>query len=240
MRVQNAPLCRTELRSVSVPEILDYERILMEGLNYQFRCHHPFSAMQALALDYYDFLCDQDDEAVPVADFLVPEDILDRACAITERAMIFSDVALLFAPGHIGFASVAIALGCTIGEEGGIGEDLMLYLENRFSRKSKEELTRFVDSVNRVIRTLCACPLMDLMIHSSTLQFTNDLAAQRAEETKRVLTKFANIRHHLLRRSASWSSSWYTRKRSRVEVEFTPPRQILPRKSARVTPIGRS
>lgn len=238
MRVQNAPLCRTELRSVSVPEILEGERILMEGLNYQFRCHHPFSAMQALALDYYDFLCDQD-SAVQVADFLVPEDILDRACAIAHRATIFSDVPFLFAPGHIGFACVSISLGCTVGEEGGIGEDLMRYLENRFSSKSKEHLNRFVNSVNRVIRTLCACPLMDLMIHSRSSQFTNKLAAQRAEETKRVLAKFANLRHHLLRRNTTWTSPWYTRKRSRVELEFTPPRQILARKSARVTPIGR-
>ena len=244
--MQNAPLCRTELRGVSVTEIVECEALLMKGLNYQFRCHHPYSALHALAVDYTSFASEQEDRkrAPSPSDVSTQlfcehertEDIMERASAVVQRAIIFSDVSFLYAPGHIGFAAVAVALGSATGEDGYIGDNLMRYLEDRFSRKTPEELQQFECTISRVIRTLYQCPLMDLA-PAESVESTTQLMAQRAEEMKQVLGRVANLRHQLLRQGSSWA--WQPRKRSRLELEFTPPRQKLRRKSlARVTPVG--
>jgi hypothetical protein len=218
----------------------------MKGLNYQFQCHHPFSAMHALALDYSNFLTQKrymdrnrlhcNSRSSSPAD-LVAEELLERASAVVQRALIFSDISFLFPPGQVGFAAVAIALGSATGDDGYIGDNLMLYLKNRFARKTQEELDNFVQTVGCVIQTLYKCPLMDLAATESR-KYVCQVMAERAEDMKRVLGKVANIRYRMLRQSSCYGSTWQPRKRSRLELEFTPPRKKLLRSSARVTPVG--
>jgi hypothetical protein len=213
-----------------VAGIVEHERFLMEGLNYEFRCHHPYSAMHALALDFTTFMSKHSDADSASVDDQV-EELLERASAIVQRASIFSDVHFLFAPGHIGFAVIAIALGGAA--DGCISDRLHQYLRNRFSRKPRAELDDFLNIVSRIVKTLYRCPLMDL---SATDRPTRQVVAQRAEVMKRALGRVASLRLHLHHRRGS-SGPGTSRKRSRVELDFTPPRKRLTRVSAKVTPV---
>ena len=47
-RVHNAPLCCKELRAVPVVEIEFAERLLMEGLNYEFHCFHAADIIEEI------------------------------------------------------------------------------------------------------------------------------------------------------------------------------------------------
>jgi hypothetical protein len=204
----------------------------MEGLNYEFRLHHPYSAMHALALDFTTFTSKHNNDADSATVDDQVEELLERASAIVQRASIFSDVHFLFAPGHIGFAVVAIALGGA--EDGCISDDLHQYLCDRFSRKPRSELDDFLNIVSRIVRTLYRCQLMDL---ASTDRPTRQVVAQRAEVMKLALGRVASLRLHLHHRRTSLGPG-SSRKRSRVELDFTPPRRRLTRVSAKVTPVG--
>lgn len=235
LKVHNAPLCSNELRGVSIGDIEDYERLLMEGINYQFRCHHPHSAMRALALDFTNFVEMRDEgglQSGPYDNSHVNE-LLERATAIVQRSMVFSDAQFLFAPGHVGFAVVAIALGSAVGEDGSIGDDLHQYLLDRFARKPREDLQAFLDKVSQIVRMLHRCEMMDLAPVGNN---PSRLVARRAEEMKRVLGKISSLRICVRRRS-SWEPSRRV-KRSRFEPDFTPPRKRMSRTCAKVTPVG--
>ncbi len=229
-RVQHAPLCRNELRGVSVFDIQDYEKLLMEGTNYEFKCHHPFSAMHALAIDYTNFFAKK-------GVFIDADDVLERASAVVQRALVFSDANFLFAPGHVGFAAVAIALGATPANSGSIGDGLKTYLLDRFACKAQSELDDFEAAVSRIIECLFRCKHMDL---TSTVNVHE--VAQRAEEMKLLLHKVSSIRMHLFCRPQPVPIS-PTRKRSWAEEEeFHPPRGNNKRMysqgvSAKVTPV---
>ena len=211
----------------------------MEGTNYEFKCHHPFSAMHALAIDYSNFSSKR-------GVFVDVDDILERASAVVQRALVFSDANFMFAPGHIGFAAVAIALGSTQGVDGFIGDGLKTYLLDRFARKARSELDNFEAAVSRIIQCLFQCKHMDLA-PEGTVDVKHSVVAQRAEDMKLVLRKVSNIRMHLFHRQQSSSTTAIlispTRKRSWAEQEFCPPRgtkriygQMMI--SAKVTPIG--
>jgi len=165
--------------------------------------------MHALALDFGSYQNEDDDEVA-----------LEKASAIVQRALIFSDIHFQFAPGHVGFAVMAIALG----SKKELNEEICDYLEDRFESKPQEDLEDFVETVNRIILCLVSNPLMDLA--DDDCKSARFLMAQRAENMKRVLGLVAEMR-----------CPWESRKRSRVEMDFTPPRRTRPRYSARVTPI---
>ena len=67
MRVQNSPLCYREIRAVSVWEIEAAELLVMEGLNYQFRCYHASSSIQTLLSDLSDPFDQRHETAVILA-----------------------------------------------------------------------------------------------------------------------------------------------------------------------------
>lgn len=130
------PLCRRELEPVSVKEIECAERELLEGLNYELRCFHPYGAIRVLASDMASFLIEETNElawpeqlqekrdpaetsqreiASPRAVSEESQDNLchrlhEKAMAIAHNALLFSDVPFLFPPGKIAFAAVAIAM----------------------------------------------------------------------------------------------------------------------------------
>ena len=216
-------------------DIEEFERLLMEGLNYQFRCHHPFSAMNALALDFTNFIAERKGDKM--ARGVLCDDgvnnLLERASGIVQRSMVFSDAQFLFAPGHIAFAVIAIALGSVNYKDGCISLELKEYLIDRFARKSIEELDRFIDTVESVIHALYSCDMMDLAPMDSTM---SKCVAKRAENMKRVLSAISSLRSRLTPRLLG-DHRW-NRKRSRDACEITPPRKRHYRGCAKVTPIS--
>jgi hypothetical protein len=58
-KVRHAPLCRTELGAMSITQIEEGERELMEGLNYEFMCHHACGLTESLVTDVTEFFREQ-------------------------------------------------------------------------------------------------------------------------------------------------------------------------------------
>lgn len=55
MRAQNDPLSMDELRAVTIQEIEEAERVLLQGCDYRLRSHHPYGAIKVLASDVVSF-----------------------------------------------------------------------------------------------------------------------------------------------------------------------------------------
>jgi len=65
MRAQNDTLLLDELRAVTIREIEEAERVLLEGCDYRLRSHHPYGAIKVLASDVTSFfLKSQEQSAV--------------------------------------------------------------------------------------------------------------------------------------------------------------------------------
>lgn len=60
MKSQHNPLCRHELCPVSVEEIEEAERALLEGCDFRLRCHHPYKAIQMLSSDVVQYMMGND------------------------------------------------------------------------------------------------------------------------------------------------------------------------------------
>lgn len=128
-------LGRQESYYVSAKEIEVSERELLEGLNYELRCHHPYEAIRVLAKDITTFLSEAEkakqldqsaEERNPsdtfrneisspsrASDFVIEghdEILYEESIVVAQNALLFSDVLFLFTPGQIAFACVAIAL----------------------------------------------------------------------------------------------------------------------------------
>jgi hypothetical protein len=185
MHVHNAPLCARELRAVSVQELL-----LLEGLNYQFRCYHATSAIDSLVTDLYNF---QHDVTKPLmmmdcygCDSRDPADcaqsprsttspyyssqhhhhqreaaVRDRACEIAMRATIFADALFLYTPCHIALAILSIVTGC-VNPDGSINWSMERYLASRFDTKDPGDVQRFSTIIREIILMLVHSPGMGL------------------------------------------------------------------------------
>ncbi len=140
MRAQNDPLSMDELRSVTVQEIEEAERALLEGCDYRLRTHHPYGAIKVLASDVVSFFKNREQSSVPKNSYfpeLSPgymnssprsvtcdhhahlnhfdaytglDSLCERALSIAQSALVYSDINFLFRPGQIAFATVALAL----------------------------------------------------------------------------------------------------------------------------------
>jgi hypothetical protein len=190
MHVHNAPLCARELRAVSAQEIMYTELLLLEGLNYQFRCYHATSAIDSLVTDLYNF---QHDVTKPLmmmdsygCDSRDPADcaqsprsttspyypsyhhhqqreaaVRDRACEIAMRATIFGDAMFLYTPCHIALAILSIVIGC-VNPDGSINWTMERYLASRFDTKDPGDVQRFSTIIREIILMLVHGPGMDL------------------------------------------------------------------------------
>jgi hypothetical protein len=213
--VKGAPLCRHELSFVTVEEIEIAEIDLMEGLNYEMRCHHPYNAVRILAAEVSRFLNLNNDisesrfdlegrqpheEMSPIRrNFnIVREDceqeIEEVALIIAQNSLIFSDVPFLFPPGQIAFAAVAMSMDQ--GQDDGLPLTLRTYLRDRFISKSEDELLVFERQVSSIVDKLRDSPIMDMkMIEMSRNAMVCDrVVAEQAEELRRVFQKVSNIR----------------------------------------------
>jgi hypothetical protein len=252
LKVQSAPLCRNELCAVSIAEIEEGERFLMEGLNYEFFCHHPENAIRVLATDLSSFLSESENSCFqfdgrdptesdnrghcsPRTTFDCEEqayEYLDVAFDIWQRAIVFSDVPFMFAPGQIGFAVVTIAAGL-VGSDGCMDDAMQEYLVHRLPLKTEEEIISFSRQVNRIIQALEDSPLMDLRGSSTP---SKNVVSQRAETLRTVFSKAAEMRRtREMNRNPSMTR---IRKRRSADVDFRPSQERCHMKLAKVTPTG--
>jgi hypothetical protein len=245
LRVQNATLCCKELRAVPVYEIEFAERLLMEGLNYEFRCYHTVATIEEI---FAEFSTDRSD-----FDRCVPGNVSPRAardCStynefmyikqtaleVAQQALIFSDTLFLNDPRHTAFAIAAIATG-SVTKAGYMGSKLHKYLAQitPATATATAAIIAFSQSVRHAIRTLLSCPLLDL---SPTQGAIEEIFAQRAENFRRVLSQVALARALRKMKRSQPPYPHVSRKRMRVEQAFTPPRLLHARKYAKVTPTA--
>lgn len=256
-KAHKATLCREELRAVSVDEIEEAERILLAGLDYRLRCHHPYGAIRVLASEIVGSISDR------MADYKTncsdsfngyvsrsPRGINDlraesyrldtlceRALAVAQAALVYSDVSFLFPPGKIAFAAVTIALeGKTFGRC--LGPTMKNYLRMRFPHKGVEELDGFERDVVDIIQNIETCPGIDMMKFYAPFQrrFPN-FAQQKASQIRRVFSVAAYFRDMVATKQAMavMQSCSYSQKRRRDEEHYicSYPMRF---KAARVTP----
>ena len=156
-------LCYGELAPVSVQDIEAYETILMEGVNYEFICHHPHASIGYLARDVAEFLMERNGSCTEGNAYHVHEhasDLLLAAMSLLDRVNVVSDAPFLFAPGHIAFAIVAIVVEAD--EEGFLGGIMQDYLVTRYPMQSEEDILAYTRTVSNVIALLMNESSMDL------------------------------------------------------------------------------
>ena len=154
-KAQKAALCREELREVSIEEIETAERHLLEGLDYRLRSHHPYGAIKVLAADIVSYLRSSEQFLRKCYGYGSPRTVFggfpseegldslgERALAVAQSALVYSDANFLFQPGKIAFAAVAIALEGR-SYDNRLGSSMRHYLRMRFPQKSAEEMFQF-------------------------------------------------------------------------------------------------
>lgn len=240
--MRDSPYCCTELRAVSISEIENAEFMLMEGLNYEFCCHHTSTVIRDIvselpassSLDERNPAGELREGRSPRAtpDFIYEDEfLLQRALDVAKRALIFTDAPFLFSPVHTSFAVIAIA-SASVTPKGDMGKDLQDFLATWFPCKTKNELRRFSRCVREIICMLVDSPTMDLR---PTYGRASEIVAQRGEELHRVIGLVSTLR--MLRRMKRCNAKRPIKKRSAVEVDFTPPR--FGNKFVKVTPTGK-
>lgn len=216
-RVKEEPLCNQELTFVTNEEILASEKLLLSGINYEMRCHHPYDAIRILSSEIEKFThrdtmepgmqprlekqrprssassCEVKVCNVVCDDF--ENSYEDDALLIAQNALIFSDAPFLFPPGQIAFAAMAIAMR---KEDDTHLLPLILrnYLRERFTKKSEIELQSFEQCVSVIVQHLEDSPIMDVkMIELSKNTLICDrVVADQAKELCRVCKKVSTIR----------------------------------------------
>lgn len=239
-------------------EIEAAERHILEGLDYRLRCHHPYGAIKVLAADIVAYLRNSQELLTKCYGHGSPRTVFggfpsdgqldslwDRALAVAQSALVYSDVSFLFQPGKIAFAAVAIALEGRLYGGGRLGCSMRHYLRMRFPQKSSDELSQFEFEVTEIIRQIESCPAIDLSRFSGVSGRRSSRTTEiQANEVRRVFSLVARLRK--LQNVASSTVAGkekrsnpiqVKRKRGRADCHFLssqPPRKY---KAARVTPI---
>lgn len=250
LKAHKASLCREELRAVGTAEIEDAERILLAGLDFRLRCHHPYGAIRVLAGEIATSLSEHiayrkdgygSHSPRGINDFYGRsrlDTLCERALAVAQAALVYSDVNFLFPPGKIAFAAVAIALEGKV-RGGCLGYMMRNYLRLRFPQKSSEELDSFEADVIDIVYEIEACPEIDLSKFLSTSPRRSSSTAQyQALEVRRVFSVASYFRGMIQSRqevSKSMRLSNQTGKRGR-EDDYYPCSYQGRFKAARVTP----
>jgi hypothetical protein len=165
-----------ELNAVSLGEIEAGERELMEGVNYELRCHHPHQAIKVLTKDLMAYMSQRQkpDEMHSHAggpDVMSPRGIWDnldgddqalyeKAIGVAHHALVFTDVPFLFPPGQIAFAAVSIASKRLQKERGHLVDYSWLdpnvreYLRDRFPSRDEQDLRDFEDHVIKIVHQI--------------------------------------------------------------------------------------
>ena len=254
LKAHKTSLCREELRAVSIEEIEEGERNLLAGLDFRLRCHHPYGAIRVLSGEIARSISEgikrasfpsngQYFESARGTQDIFSDERLDtageRALAVAQAALVYSDVNFLYPPGKIAFAAVAIALeGKARG--GCLGLLMRNYLRTRFPQKTVEELSTFEMDVVDIMYEIEACPEIDLLKFFSPVHRSfSSKAKHQASEIRRVFSVAAYYRGMMMAPQPTpndrLSQRTHVRKRSR-ENAYYPCTYGMPYKAARVTP----
>lgn len=211
-RVRNAPLCCKELRAVPVIEIERAERLLMEGLNYEFQCHHAADiideifmndiATSSLNISKEDNDCVHRSPRSAVTSSYgrnmslyrdIEEDdneyVRQKALDIAHRANIFSDVPFLFSPCDVAFAAVVIASDSISAGSYSIGSKLLNRYRDMNLERSQDERS-IASSIQSVVLSLLRCKSMNFC----SIDDSTHAVAKRAEELRRIMGEVATLR----------------------------------------------
>jgi hypothetical protein len=211
-RVRNAPLCCKELRAVPVVEIEYAERLLMEGLNYEFQCHHASDIIDEIFFNHitknYSQNINESNNRVDLsprsavtshvqnkcshytANCDANERMRHKALDIAQRANIFSDAPFLYSPCDVAFAIAAIASSSILTDSYCIGSKLLrLYFEMN-PKTSQDEFT-VSSTIGNIILSLVNCQKMDLFPNDNP---SNYILAERATELRRIMSEVATLR----------------------------------------------
>jgi len=133
---------------VTVAEILAAELALIEGIQFELRCFHPYSALQALTDNWRLF---------GKKDVDVRHDwktMYEKARGLVDRAVVETDLLLLASPGQIGFAALCVTKVSTL--------NLEAYVQDRFPKEDIMEATKEVRNALEQLETTTGEDLLAL------------------------------------------------------------------------------
>ena len=183
----------------------------MEGVNYEFICHHPDDMIQDLLADVIDFMGEQRHLGLSVDlhdpcetrncdsprgvdsnihNLEQPDDMMENVMDAVNQTLIFSDAPFLFSPEAIAYAVTSIEMG-SFHYGGHMGDTMHTYLITRHPFKSEEEILEFSREVGRVISCLLDSEDLDLVPGKRR---SSNVIAKRAEDLRRVLIQVADLR----------------------------------------------
>lgn len=163
--------------------------------------------------------------------------LCERALAVAQSALVYSDINFLFPPGQIAFAAVSISLEGK-GYEGQLGNLMRNYLRMRFPQKTPEELRNFEYEVMSIISNLEACPAIDLSKFSGVSRRRGHRKPHhQAAEVQRVFAVAAHFRGQSHSEIHSHQTRMHIgRSRKRVRSDEHGKYSQRPYKAVRVTP----
>lgn len=149
---------------VSQADIIPAELALLEGINFNLLCFHPYKAVVALTEDLRTFLKSDKGIALVANRRIAGEDLkpmYDAARAVLDDVIV-SDIPLLYTPGQIGLAALMVANEDVQKEPLPMeGEDTRLppldllgYVKMRFSEEGGQEMESFMEDLVPMLRGL--------------------------------------------------------------------------------------
>jgi hypothetical protein len=158
-----------ELSFVNTTEIERAEKTLMEGINYEFLCHHANTTLQKITKDLTnEWNCrsrrSDDDESllclerslasfVDAFGYLDVDQMMTHFSELEQRVLMYTDATFLFDPFTLGLAIAAVDLS-SYDDENCLGELMQEYLLVNFPLKSEDELIQMYREVNEVLDML--------------------------------------------------------------------------------------
>lgn len=253
-KAHKATLCRAELKAVSVPELECAEKALLQGLDFNLHCHHPYGAIHVLAREISLWCLQHQQVQASFGAHMqrgfskrsIPDEYRDdalmslcqRSLAVAQSALVYSDVNFLFEPRQIAFAAVAIALEGKCARRSVLVKE---YLRSRFPNKTKGELDEFMGSVKKIIHLIDISPEIELskFLHCRQRQRKHSIQS-RVMEVQRVFVLVAGARYSraVAPQSNAIQAKQCTKRLRSVAEHGYYDRNYVARKVARVTPIS--
>lgn len=233
-----------ELRSVTVEEIEASERDLLVGVSYRLRCHHPYGAIRILAGEIVGEIIRHPHGSLELAESTTwLETLHERATAMAQSALVYSDVHFLYPPGKIAFAAITVALEGRVAD-GTLGPIARSYLRRRFPQKTDEDILAFEHDVVDIIDEIDSCPEIDIAkFYDPATRYGNRKSArQRVAEIHRAFSVAAYFRGMMERRETKELPRVVSPTRSRKRTyednyDYNSHSLQISFKAARVTPV---
>ncbi|GKY98699.1 hypothetical protein MPSEU_000826200 [Mayamaea pseudoterrestris] len=163
----SSPLLCQELSYVTISQIESAEKILMEGLNYEFINHHANVTLRNVARELSKWSSDATATIDPNTKSLsndalhrsTSDHILVHLLEMETRTLMCTDSAFLYAPATLGLAIATVALGSIDNRRCNV-EFMQDYLVAQFPLKSEDELVKLYREVNSAAIMLLSNPLL--------------------------------------------------------------------------------